>query len=293
MPLINRRMANHIPPSFHPDHRSCGGPADIARRTLLMSLTWLATGCSPLARAPETSVPAWTRQSKLRVAINHGNAVLARKDPQSGELSGVSVDIGRELGRQLNLPVELIAFDAANKSVDAVRSGQADLGFFAIDPLRSEGLQFTAPYVVIEGAYVVPSSSAIQSLEAVDRAGVRVAVAAKSAYDLYLSRSIRQATLVKTVRSDQVVDMMLSQQLEVAAGVKQQLERDMQRVSGLRMLQPSFMQIQQAMATADGHPQGARYLRRFVEQLKASGFVHQALARHRIEGVTVPPASPA
>jgi polar amino acid transport system substrate-binding protein len=114
-------------------------------------------------------------------------------------------------------------------------------------------------------------------------------VAAKSAYDLYLSRNIQQATLIKTVRSDQVVDLMLSKQLEVAAGVKQQLERDMQRVAGLRMLQPSFMQIHQAMAASERQPEAVRYLRVFVERLKASGFVQQSLARHRIEGVTVAP----
>jgi polar amino acid transport system substrate-binding protein len=272
----------HIPPT--PE-------ASLTRRTLLTSLALWATGCAQPGGAPETiQPPSWAQRSTLRVAINHGNAVLARRDPRSGELSGVSVDIARELARQLNRPVELIPFDAANKSVEGVRGGQADVGFFAIDPLRSEGLAFTAPYVIIEGAYVVPQSSPIQSSSDVDRSGVRIAVATRSAYDLYLSRNIRQATLVKTTRSDQVVDLMLSQQLDVAAGVKQQLERDMQRVPGLRMLQPSFMQIQQAMATSATHPQDVRYLHRFVEQLKASGFVHQSLARHRIEGVTIAPA---
>jgi polar amino acid transport system substrate-binding protein len=116
-----------------------------------------------------------------------------------------------------------------------------------------------------------------------------VAVAARSAYDLYLTRTLRHATLVRTTRSDQVIDLMLSQQLEVAAGVKQQLERDMQRVPGLRLLSPSFMQIQQAMATSAAHPHQVRYLRQFVEELKASGFVQQALTRHRIDGVSVAP----
>lgn len=267
--------------------------APIARRTLLTGLTLLATGCAHLRGSLEAAEPpSWTQRSTLRVAINHGNAVLARRDSRSGELSGVSVDIARELARQLNLTVELIPFDAANKSVEGVRGGQADVGFFAIDPLRSEGLAFTAPYVIIEGAYVVPQSSPIQSSSDVDRSGVRIAVATRSAYDLYLSRNIRQATLVKTTRSDQVVDLMQSQQLDVAAGVKQQLEQDMQRVPGLRMLQPSFMQIQQAMATSATHPQDVRFLRRFVEQLKATGFLRQSLARHRIEGVTVAPAHP-
>jgi polar amino acid transport system substrate-binding protein len=259
---------------------------------ILLGLLLFTAGCTHPPTPPDAVPrPSWTQQARLRVAINHGNAVLARRDPVTGELSGVSVDMGRELARRLNLPLELIPFAAANQSVEAIRRGQADVGFFAIDPLRSEGLQFTASYVVIEGAYLVPASSPLHTIDAVDRAGLRIAVAAKSAYDLYLSRHIRQATLVKTERSDQVVDMMLSQRLEVAAGVKLQLERDMQRVPGLRLLQPSFMQIHQAMATASPQPGDIRYLQGFVEQLKASGFIQQALARHRIEGVAVSPAA--
>jgi polar amino acid transport system substrate-binding protein len=259
----------------------------------MMSMAALATGCVNVFTAHDTPRPTWTSQGLLRVAINHGNAVLARRDAASGELSGVSVDIARELARRLQVHVELIPFDAANKSVLAVQGGQADVGFFAIDPLRSDGLQFTVPYVVIEGAYAVPQASALQSAAEVDRSGIRVAVAARSAYDLFLTRQLQHATLVRTTRSDQVVDLMLSQQLEVAAGVKQQLERDMQRVPGLRLLQPSFMQIQQAMATSAVHPQNVRYLRQLVEELKASGFVRESLTRHRIEGVSVAPAAQA
>jgi polar amino acid transport system substrate-binding protein len=264
----------------------------MVRRICLTGLARLTTGCVlPGVISSDAPAPSWSRRGTIRVAINHGNAVLARRDPVSGELSGVSVDIARELARRLNLNVELMPFDAANKSVEAVRGGQADVGYFAIDPLRSEGLRFTAPYVIIEGAYAVPQSSPIQTANEVDQPGLRIAVASRSAYDLYLSRHIQHATLIRTTRSDQVVDLMQSQQLEVAAGVKQQLERDMQRVPGLRMLTPSFMQIQQAMAVTDGPPQDALYLNQFVEQLKASGFIRQALIRHRIEGVTVAPAS--
>lgn len=225
----------------------------------------------------------------LRVAINHGNAVLARKDTVTGELSGVSVDMARELAQRLHVPLTLVAFDAANKSVEALRSGQADVGFFAIDPARSAGLLFTPPYVVIEGAFVVPQTSAIESVQAVDRPGNRIAVASKSAYDLFLTREITQATLVRTVRSSEVVDLMLSQHLEVAAGVKQQLEMDMRDKPGLRMLQPSFMQIQQAMATVHDHPEVQRYLQDFVEQIKANGFIAESLKRHHIDGVSVAP----
>jgi len=207
-------------------------------------------------------------------------------------VTGVSVDLARELARRLGVELELLPVDAANKSVEAVKNQQVDIAFFAIDPLRSQGLQFTAPYVVIEGAYAVPQASPLQSPADVDKSGIRVAVAARSAYDLYLSRNIQHATLIRTTRSGQVVDLMLAQRLEVAAGVKQQLERDMQRVPGLRLLQPSFMEIHQAMATPAEHPDNVHYLRGFVEDLKSSGFVRQALTRHRIEGVSVAPPKP-
>jgi polar amino acid transport system substrate-binding protein len=225
----------------------------------------------------------------LRVAINHGNAVLARIDATSGQLSGVSVDMAQELGRRWGVEVKLIGFDAANKSVQALRQGEADVGFFAVDPQRSQGLLFTAPYLVIEGAYVVPQHSPIQALGDVDRPGIRVAVADKSAYDLYLTRALQQAQLVRTIRSSEVVDLMLTQQLEVAAGVKQQLEKDMQKNTQLHMLSPAFMQIQQAMATSQARAELHPQLLRFVEEMKASGFIQKALERHHIEGAQVAP----
>ena len=228
----------------------------------------------------------------LRVAINHGNAVLARLDAASGQLSGVSVDLARELGRRWGVEVQLIGFDAANKSVQALRQGVADVGFFAVDPQRSQGLLFTAPYVVIEGAYVVSQHSPIQTLGDVDHPGIRVAVADKSAYDLYLTRTLQQAQLVRTVRSNEVVERMLAQQLEVAAGVKQQLEIDLQKHTQLRMLTPAFMQIQQAMATSQARAELHPPLLRFVEEMKASGFIQKALERHHIEGARVAPAAP-
>ena len=259
------------------------------RQALLIGASAVASGCATPLLDTDSPRPTWIQNGTLRVAINHGNAVLARRHADSGELSGVSVDMARELGRQLQVHVQLVPFDAANQSVLAVRNGQADVGFFAIDPLRSDGLLFTPPYVVIEGAYAVPLASPLLSAADVDKPGVRVAVATRSAYDLFLTRSIQHATLIRTSRSDQVIDLMIAQRLEVAAGVKQQLERDMQRVSGLRLLQPSFMQIHQAMATTAGYPDNVRYLRQFVEELKASGFVKQALIRHGIEGVSVAP----
>jgi polar amino acid transport system substrate-binding protein len=259
----------------------------------LISITFL-TACSMTPTTPAPSAAAvsqLTPTGKLRAAINYGNAVLARRDAATGEVSGVSVDLARELGKRLGVEVQLVPFDAANKSVEAIKNQQVDIGFFAIDPLRGADTDYTAAYVMIEGTYVVRNDSPIKANADVDKPGVRIAVAAKSAYDLFLSRNIKQATLERTVTSGGVIDMFMDKKLDVAAGVKQQLEKDMNRIPGLRMLDGRFMEINQAMGTTKGRDEGIKYMRAFVEEMKASGFVAAALARHNIEGVAVAPAA--
>jgi polar amino acid transport system substrate-binding protein len=223
---------------------------------------------------------------KLRAAINYGNAVLASKDA-NGQPQGVSVDLARALGARIGVPVELVTFDSAGKVSSSV--GQWDIAFLAVDPMRATDIAFTAPYVIIEGAYLVPANSPIKSNEEVDRAGTRVAVGAGSAYDLYLTREIKSATLVRAPTSPAVVDMMVAQNLDVAAGVKQQLEADARRVPNVRLLPGRFMVINQAMGVPQGRPAAAAYVKQFVEDVKASGFVAESLKRHRIEGAAVAP----
>jgi len=252
----------------------------------------LISACSMTPTTPAvsaTAVSQLTPTGKLRAAINYGNAVLARRDAATGEVSGVSVDLSRELAKRLGVELQLLPFDAANKSVEAIKNKQADIAFFAIDPLRAADTDYTAAYVVIEGTYVVPQGSSIKSNADVDKPGTRIAVAAKSAYDLFLTREIKQATLVRTVTSAGVVDMFVEKNLEVAAGVKQQLEKDMKRIPGLRMLDGRFMEINQAMGTSKGRDEGIKYMRAFIEEMKASGFVAKALERHSIDGVAVAP----
>lgn len=171
-------------------------------------------------------------------------------------------------------------------------AAQVDIGFVAIDPVRGTGMLQTPPYLVIEGAYLVRNDSPIKSNAEVDRAGNRIVVGNGSAYDLYLTREIKHATLVKAPTSPAVTDQFLAQKLDVAAGVKQQLQADAQRLPGLRLLDGRFMVIQQAMGLPKGRDAGARYLTAFVEEMKASGFVAAALARHKIEGAMVAPLQP-
>lgn len=228
----------------------------------------------------------------LRAAINFGNPILAVRDPSTGEPRGVSVDLSRELARRLSVPVQFVTYDAAGKVVEGLKSGAWDVAYVAIDPARAVDISYTAPYVVIEGAYLVPQGSPIRSNAEVDREGVRVAVGAGSAYDLFLSRNLKHAKIIRAPTSPAVTDMFVAQKLEVAAGVKQQLEADARRIPGLRLLEGRFMVINQAMGTPRGREAGAKYLREFVEEMKASGFVAQALERHRVQGAAVAPRAP-
>ena len=236
-------------------------------------------------------VAALAPTGRLRAAINVGNPVLAGIDPGAAEPHGVSVDLARALAQRLDVELEPVVFEAAGQSVDAVAGEAADIGFFAIDPVRGAGIAFTAPYVLIEGCYMVPLASPIRSNDAVDRAGHRVAVGAGSAYDLFLSRELKAAQIVRAPTSQTVVDTYVAQGLEVAAGVRQQLEADAGRHAGHRLLDGRFMVIRQAMGTPRRRGEAAaRYLSDFVEEMKAGGFVAEALSRHRIEGASVAPA---
>ena len=244
------------------------------------------------AAVPADLVAAFTPAGRLRASINLGNPILAGTDSTTGEPVGVSVDLAKTFAQRLGVPLELVVFRTARESVEAVTNEQADIGFFAVDPLRGAAIGFTAPYVLIEGAYLVRNESPLRDNAEVDRAGTRVVVGAGSAYDLYLTRELEAATIVRAPTSPAVVDVFIEQRLDVAAGVKQQLEADARRLPGHRLLPGRFMVIQQAMGLPKGRGQAARaLLAAFVEDMKASGFVAQALARHGIEGASVAPAA--
>jgi polar amino acid transport system substrate-binding protein len=237
-------------------------------------------------------VQAFAPTGRLRASINTGNPILASPGPEPGSAHGVSVDLARGFAERLGVPLELVVFDAAGKSVDAVTQEQADIGFFAIDPKRGEGIRFTAAYVLIEGCYAVRNESPLTETEQVDRPGTRVVVGHGSAYDLFLTRELKQAQIVRAPTSPAVMEHFLQHGCEVAAGVKQQLEAEVQRVGGLRMLPGRFMVIQQAMGCPRGRgEEAAKFLAAYVEEMKASGFVAEALRRHGIQGAAVAPAA--
>ena len=261
----------------------------MVRAVLTALVLVLAAGC---ASVPPEVLADLAPLGRMRAAINIGNPILAAKDKATGELRGVSVDLALELARRLGAAVELVEYAAAGRVVEGVKTKSWDIAFVAIDPARAVDIAYSPPYVVIEGAYLVRTDSPIRSNAEVDRPGVRVAVGRGSAYDLYLTRELKQATIVRSATSPQVVDQFMAEKLEVAAGVRQQLEMDAKRVPGVRMLDGRFMVINQAMGTPRQRTAGAAYLREFVEDMKRSGFVESSLQRHRIEGAAVAPPGP-
>jgi len=222
----------------------------------------------------------------LRVGINLGNPVLVQTDAASGEPKGVTVDLARELARRLGVSAQLNRFDGAGKSFEGLKAGKLDIVFLAIEPVRAAEVAFSAPYVIIEGVYMVAKDSPIKSNDEVDRAGVRIGVNKASAYDLFLTRSLKHATLV---RDEVGIDAFIDQKLEVVAGVKQPMAAYAKAHPNVRLLDGRFMEIRQAMGTVKGRDVGARYLHAFIEELKASGFIADALKRSNQPDAAVAP----
>ena len=260
------------------------------RKSLLLAVVLLGS-CRPVGMAPTYIVNELAPTGNLRAAINFGNVVLAQKDPKTDEARGVSVDLARELSWRLNVPLDIVPYDAAGKVTADATTNRWDVAFFAVDPKRAEDTAFTAPYVIIEGGYVVPASSPIQSIEEVDRGGVRIALSNRSAYDLYLSRNLKQAQLVRAPSPQASFEMFAKDGLPVLAGVKAALVEWAKKNPGYRVLDGRFMIIEQAMAMPKDRERGIEYLRKFVEEQKANGFVAAALARSgQKDAIVAPPA---
>ena len=222
----------------------------------------------------------------LRAAINLGNPVLAQGTP--AEPAGVTVDISREIAARLDVPVEFVCFTAARDSFEAMITGQAGICFLAIEPAREAEVAFTAPYVLIEGVFAVPEPSPLATVGDVDSAGVRIGVKRGSAYDLFLSRTLRHATVV---RGDEGTGEFLARNLEAAAGIREAMTAFVTTHSGFRLIEERFMQIRQAVGTAKTKgPETTRFLHGLVEELKATGFVADSLRRSGQSAAVAPAA---
>jgi polar amino acid transport system substrate-binding protein len=237
------------------------------------------------AKAKSELAPTGT----LRVGVNLGNFLLVNKDPSTGELRGVVPDLAQELARRLGATVELISYPGAGQVADAAASGAWDVGFIGAEPQRAEQIAFTLAYLEIPATYLVPAGSSIKSMDEVDRPGVRIAVANKSAYDLYLSRNLKHAKLVRAEGIAGSYDLFVGEKLEVLSGLLPRLVTETLRLPGSRILEGRFTAVQQAIGTPKARTAAAAYLREFVADIKATGLVARLIERHGAKGVSVAP----
>jgi polar amino acid transport system substrate-binding protein len=264
------------------------------RSTLILASLALAS-CAMTTPATTPVTPAlraeFAPSGTLVAGTNFGNPVIAQKDPSGGEPRGVGPSLARELARRLGVPIRYVVYDTAGKMADAAKEGAWDVAFLAVDPARAKDIGFSAPYVLIEGTYLVRKDSPLARIEDFDRKGLRISVANKSAYHLYLMRHIKQAELVLYPTSQAAIDAFVAGQVDVVAGVKQPLAATARKVPGLRLIDGAFMSIGQAAGVPVSRPNATRYLRQFIEEAKASGFVARALADSGIHDATVAPAA--
>ncbi|HWI15324.1 MAG TPA: transporter substrate-binding domain-containing protein [Burkholderiales bacterium] len=224
---------------------------------------------------------------KLRLGINFSNFLLTAKDPVTGEGRGIAIDLGRELGRRLGVPVEVVGFPNPGALADAAGSGVWDVGFLGAEPKRANQIDFTAAYVEIEATYLVPPGSPLNAVADIDREGIRIAVPEKSAYELYLSRTLKHARLVLEKGADNAFKRFVGDKLEALAGLKPRLVTDHDHLPGSRILDGRFTAVQQAAGTPKGRAAGAQYLREFIEDVKASGLVARTIEQNGVRGLTI------
>jgi polar amino acid transport system substrate-binding protein len=252
----------------------------------------LMAACASTPQVPPSARAELAPTGTLCAGINYGNVILAQKDPATGESRGVAIDLARELGRRLGVSVSIVAYDSVGTMVDGAKAGAWDIAFLGSDPARAAEITFTAAYVELEATYLVPAGSPLRAAAEVDREGVRVAAPARANYELYLSRSLTRAQLVRAPDANAAFDLLASGKVDALAGLTQALIGLNAKLPGSRLLDGRFMAVQQSVGTPKGRDAGAAYLRGFVEEAKASGLVARAIEKTGARGVSVAPKAP-
>ncbi len=249
----------------------------------------LLAACATVPQIEPDLLSQLAPSGKIRVGINYGNVILASRDPASGELRGVHVDLARELGRRVGVPVELVGYAAAAPMVESLKSGALDVAFLSAEPARATEINFTPAYAVIDATYLVPAGSPIRAVTQVDREGARIAVADQSAYDFFLRRTLQRARLVRAPGTHGAYELFKASKLDALVGLRPRLVADSAMLPGSRVLEDRFMAIEQTIASAQGRDGAAALLREFVEDAKASGLVAAAIENNGVRGVAVAP----
>jgi polar amino acid transport system substrate-binding protein len=229
------------------------------------------------------------RTGVLRAGINLSNGLLVTGMSQSGNPQGVAPDMAAEIARRLAVPVAYVKFDRPSKLADAAGTDAWDIGLIGAEPARAGKIAFTPAYCEIEATYLVRESSPLRSVADVDRPGSRIAVRAGSAYDLWLTRNLKHATLVRSDSADGPFNQFVAEDLDALAGLRPQLMSEVGKLRGAKILPGNFTAVQQAIGTLKSNIAAAAFLREFVEEAKRSGFVAGLIERHKVVGLSVAP----
>lgn len=230
-----------------------------------------------------------TGSGVLRAGINLSNFLLVSDRAANGDPIGVSPDVAAEIARRLGVAVEYVLYPGPGALADAAARGEWDIGNIGAEPQRAQTIAFTAAYCEIESTYLVPAGSPIQSIEDVDKPGIRIAVKGRAAYGLWLENNLKHAELVRTDSIDSSFEVFVEQNLEALAGLRPRLLTDVERLPGARILDGQFSAVQQAVGTPRKNTTAAAWLAAFVEEIKKSGFVAERIAHHNVTGLSVAP----
>lgn len=237
--------------------------------------------------APSSAKSDLAPTGTLRVGINASNFLLVSKYTPGSDPYGIAPDLGRELAKKLQVPVSFVVFPNPGKLADAGPSGVWDVAFLGNEPQRAKEIAFTAPYLEIPVTFLVPEASSIQTIEEVDREGVRVAVMERSAYDLYLTNNLKHAQLIHAKSLDASFELFVSEKLDALAGLKPKLVADAAKLAGSRVLEGQVTSVKQSAGTHHGREAGAHYLSEFIEHAKTSGMVARLIESYNVSGVNV------
>jgi polar amino acid transport system substrate-binding protein len=260
------------------------------RIALALAGAALMTACASSTPSSDPAVRSELAPTgKLRAGINYGNFILAQKDPATGDSRGPAVDLARELGKRLGVPVELVSYTSVGTMVDGAKTNAWDIAFLGSDPARAGEIDFTAAYLELEATYLVPADSPLRTIADVDQSGVRVAAPARANYELYLSRNLQRATLVRAENGDAAFQLLAEGRVDALGGLRQALVSLSQKLPGSRMLDGRFMVVPQSVGTPKGRDASFAYLRAFVEEAKASGMIARSIQNTGYRGVSVAP----
>src|SRR6266850_5943485 len=261
----------------------------MTRTALACTALFLLTACAMNPQITPAVRSELAPSGKLRVGINHSNFLLVNPGSPQGAPKGIAPDLALELGKRAGVPVEFVSFDAAGKTADAIRDALVDVGFIASEAERASVIEFSTAYLELPATYLVPAGSPIRSLSDVDRPGVRIAVSGRSAYDLYLTRTLKNAQLVRAEGIPASVKLFNEQKLDALAGLKPGLLAEAQKLPGSKVLDGHFTAVQQSIGVPKKSAGAAKFLRAFVEDTKSSGLVAKLVEKHGVKGVIVAP----